>query len=182
MIRRGDTSGLEGILGAVWYQRHSPDSRVIVIPFERAATASLRLSRASRRRASSLDHRETVGITFGFLAGVLAFFQIALALGKPWGAASYGGGNPGVLPTRLRAVSAIFGFWLYPIVILFVLDASGVADTGLANGSRTEFWLWFLAGLFRLGTLANFASRSKTERVWVPVTLVLCCGILAVTV
>jgi hypothetical protein len=58
------------------------------------------------------------------------------------------------------------------------------ADTGLANGNQTELWLWVLAGLFGIGTLANFASRSKIERVWSSITLVLavCCGVLAVNV
>jgi hypothetical protein len=125
---------------------------------------------------------EVVGIIFAVFAGMLAVFQIALALGEPWGAASYGGTNPGVLPTRLRIVSAVFGFGVCPLATLFVLDASGVADTGLADGNHTELWLWVLTGLFGLGTLANFASRSKIERIWGPVTFILaiCCGILAV--
>jgi hypothetical protein len=33
--------------------------------------------------------------------------------------------------------------------------------------------MWFLTGFFTLGAIANFASRSKVERIWGPVTLVL---------
>lgn len=116
---------------------------------------------------------ETAGILFVVFAGALVAFQIALALGAPWGAASYGGSNPGILPTRLRVVSSIFGFAVYPFVILFVMDVSGVADTGLADGDQNELWLWVLTGIFGLGALANFASRSKIERIWGPVSLIL---------
>ncbi len=125
---------------------------------------------------------EAVGIVFAVFAGILAMFQIALAVGAPWGAASYGGGNPGVLPTRLRVVSAVFGIGIYPLAILFVLGASGVADTGLADGDSTEPWLWALTALFGFATMTNFASRSKIERIWGPVALIvaICCGILAV--
>lgn len=127
---------------------------------------------------------EAAGIIFAVFAGLFALFQMALALGAPWGAASYGGNNPGLLPSRLRVVSAVFGFVAYPLAILFVLNASGVVDGVLADGDQTELWLWVLAGLFGLGTVANFASRSKIERIWGPVTLVLtiCCAFLAVNV
>ena len=132
--------------------------------------------------ATSVERLETAGIIFSVFAGILVIFQIALSLGAPWGAASYGGRNPGVLPTQLRVVSAISGFGIYPLAILFVLDASGVADTGLADGNQTELWMWLLSALFGLGALANFASPSKIERIWGPVALILsiCCGFLAV--
>ena len=37
---------------------------------------------------------------------VAAGFQASLAVGAPWGAAAFGGGHPGVLPTSLRGTSA----------------------------------------------------------------------------
>ena len=33
--------------------------------------------------------------------------------------------------------------------------------------------MWVLVGFFALGTLMNLASRSKIERIWGPVSLVL---------
>ncbi len=127
---------------------------------------------------------EIAAIVFSLCAGVLGVFQIGLALGAPWGAAAYGGGNPGVLPARLRVVSAVAGFVLYPLAIVFVLDAADVADFGLADGTRTSLWMWILCGLFALGSLANFASRSKIERIWGPVALILaiCAAIIAIGV
>lgn len=131
-----------------------------------------------------MDIEIVAGVIFVILAVVMAAFQIALGLGAPWGAAAYGGSNPGVLPTRMRVVSAIAGFGVYPFIALFVADAAGVVDTGLADGGLTRVWLWVLAGLLAIGAVMNFASRSKIERVWGPVTLVMCacCIVLAIAI
>lgn len=128
-----------------------------------------------------MDLETAAGVTFAVLAVVLSVFQIALAFGAPFGAAAYGGSNPGVLPRRLRITSAIAGFGIYPFFTLFVLDAAGIVDTGLADGSQTRTWLWILTGLLVLGSLMNFMSRSKIERIWGPVALILagCSAVLA---
>jgi len=43
--------------------------------------------------------------------------------------------------------------------------------------------MWILTGLFTLGTLANFASRSKRERWWgfVSLTIAICCAVVALS-
>jgi hypothetical protein len=122
---------------------------------------------------------EIAAITAAVLIGVLTVFQIALALGAPAGAAAWGGSHPGVLPTRLRVASALVGVFFYPPIALLILDSGEVIDIGWAVSS---LWLWVLAGLFLLGTLANAASQSKVERIWAPVSLVLaiCCVAIAV--
>lgn len=124
---------------------------------------------------------QTSAVVGALLIVVLTVFQIALALGAPAGAAAWGGGHPGVLPTRLRIASGVVGVFFYPVVALFLLDVGGLIDTGLAEGDWTRWVLWILTGLFALGALANFASRSKIERIWGPVSLALavCCAILA---
>ncbi len=117
-----------------------------------------------------------VGIT------LITIFQISLALGAPAGGAAWGGRYPGVLPTRLRVASGFVGVFFYPVVVVFVLDAGGVVETGLADGSGARWFMWILAGLFTLGALANFASKSKVERLfWGPVALIIAvsCGIIA---
>ncbi|MGD2042796.1 MAG: hypothetical protein PVJ28_04035 [Acidimicrobiia bacterium] len=122
---------------------------------------------------------EIAAITAAVLIGVLTVFQIALALGAPAGAAAWGGSHPGVLPARLRVASALVGVFFYPPIALLILDSGEVIDIGWAVSS---LWLWVLAGLFLLGTLANAASQSKVERIWAPVSLVLaiCCVAIAV--
>ncbi len=127
---------------------------------------------------------EIAGIVAAILIAVLTVFQIALALGAPAGAAAWGGSHPGVLPTRLRVASGLVGVFFYPVVGIFMLDVGGLVDTGLAEGDWTRWTLWVLAGLFTLGALANFASRSKIERIWGPVSLglAICSVILALGV
>ncbi len=120
-----------------------------------------------------MDADQVAGLVFAAFAGVMTIFQVALALGAPWGAAAYGGTNPGVLPTRQRVTSGIAGFLLYPLIALFVADTSGLIVLGWTEG-QSSVWLWVLAGLFAIGTLANAVSRSSAERYWAIVTLGMC--------
>ena len=112
------------------------------------------------------------------LLAVLTVFQLALALGAPAGSAAWGGGYPGVLPTRLRVSSALVAIFVYPPMALVILDSGGAISIGW---DVNRLWMWVLTGLFALGTLSNFASRSRVERYWAPVSLVIaiCCAIIA---
>ena len=114
------------------------------------------------------------------LLAVIALFQLALALGAPWGSAAWGGQNPGVLPTRLRVASAVAGLVIYPLIGLLVLSAAGWLDIPFLD-ALGSLPMWILAALLGLGALANVASRSPRERIWGPVALALaiCCAILA---
>ncbi|CAN5872099.1 hypothetical protein BH23ACT4_BH23ACT4_01580 [soil metagenome] len=114
------------------------------------------------------------------LLGIIALFQIALAAGAPWGAASWGGRHPGKLPTGYRIGSAVAGLFFYPAVAAFILDRAGVVGDEPSGGGVAG--LWVLVGLFGLSTVINLISPSKMERIWAPVALVLtvCCVILAI--
>lgn len=107
-------------------------------------------------------------------------FQIALALGAPLGSAAWGGRHDGVLPTRLRVASGVAAVVMYPLIILLVLASAGLIEVVWLPGIG-KAGMWILTGLFTVGTVANFASRSKRERYWGPVSLVVavCCGIVA---
>jgi len=114
------------------------------------------------------------------LLGAVVVFQLALALGAPWGAAAWGGQHPGVLPTRLRVASAVVAVAVYPLVIALVLAAAGlIGDDWLPVDGTLAMWV--LAGLLTLGAVANFVSRSPLERRWGPVALTtaMCCAIIA---
>lgn len=115
------------------------------------------------------------------LLGIISLFQIALAAGAPWGAASWGGRHPGKLPTGYRIGSAIAGLFFYPAVAMVVLGAGGLLGDD-AVGSGGAAGLWVFAGLFGLSTVINLVSPSKVERIWAPVALVLavCCAVLAI--
>lgn len=121
---------------------------------------------------------ETAAVAAALLLAILALFQLALALGAPAGAAAWGGTHPGVLPARLRVVSAVAGLFFYPALGLIVLDSGEVIDIGW---DLAPVWLWSLTGFFAVGALLNFVSRSNVERIWGPVSLVIaiCCGVIA---
>jgi hypothetical protein len=122
-----------------------------------------------------------IAVVAATLLGVISLFQIALAAGATWGAASWGGRHPGRLPTGYRIGSAVAGLFFYPAVALVVLGAAGLLGDD-AVGSGGAAGLWVFAGLFGLSALVNLISPSKVERIWAPVALVLtiCCALLAI--
>lgn len=117
------------------------------------------------------------------LLAVVGVFQIALALGVPLGHAAWGGRHEGVLPTRLRAASGVAGVVIYPLIGLFVLASASLITAEWMPGTG-KAGMWVLTGLFTLGALANFASRSKLERYWGPVSIAIaaCCAIIAMRI
>ena len=104
-------------------------------------------------------------ISAGFLVAttsIVSIFQIALALGAPWGAYAYGGARVGKLPVGFRINSvvsagvmvAIAGHYLAQLgVFTPVLDSAG---NSVVN--------WVLVAFTCLGAIANNITRSKLER------------------
>jgi hypothetical protein len=97
---------------------------------------------------------------------VVVLFQLALALGAPWGAAAYGGRatqDDGGLPTRYRVASAgtvvvlMGALWL-------VLAAGAVISPTPLSGNVLGVGVWVLVGLFALNTVGNLAGRHPVER------------------
>ena len=107
----------------------------------------------------------STGIAALLLSG-MAGFQIALAAGAPWGAAAWGGTNPGVLPRGLRVSSAGSG-------LVYVLLAVAARSTLLPAQLRRRI-LTVASGGMVVGTVMNLASPSKIERtLWTPVAAAL---------
>jgi len=100
------------------------------------------------------------------LSGV-AGFQIALAAGAPWGAAAWGGANPGVLPRGLRVSSAGSG-------LVYILLAVVARSSTLMPAQLRRRILTVACGGMVVGTVMNLASPSKIERtLWTPVAATL---------
>jgi cytochrome bd-type quinol oxidase subunit 2 len=103
-------------------------------------------------------------------AGVIAF-QVALALGAPWGAYAMGGASPGRLPPAMRVAALVQAAVLGALAVV-VLSHAGLALPSLA---RAYPWLiWIAVAVSALSVLLNAITRSAGERrVWLPVALVL---------
>jgi hypothetical protein len=99
-----------------------------------------------------------------FACGV-GVFQLALAVGAPWGAAAWGGANPGVLPTSLRVGSGV--------AALAWGAVAGVSAGRLLGRVGRRRVLLGVAAYSTLGIAMNAASPSSVERaIWVPLTVV----------
>ena len=103
---------------------------------------------------------------------LVCLFQIALALGAPWGAYAYGGDRTGKLPVGFRinsvvsavVMAAISGHYLAQLgVFTPVLDSAG---NSVVN--------WVLVAFTGLSAIANNITRSKLERaVWAIPTILM---------
>ena len=119
-----------------------------------------------------------IGVVVAVGLLLIAAFQLALALGAPFGRAAWGGGSER-LPRRLRIASGVAVFaWLFAALV--VLARVGYEVPILSPGFA-RIATWVVAGILVVGTLANMASRSRLERaIWAPTSLVL--AILVVVV
>lgn len=104
------------------------------------------------------------------LLGLLALFQLSLALGAPLGRFAWGGQHR-VLPAGLRIGSAV-SILIYALIGVIAWDRVGAID--VFGEPFSEVAMWVVFGYFALGILMNAISRSKPERLtMVPVTIVL---------
>ena len=109
--------------------------------------------------------------------GVIAF-QLALALGAPWGAYAMGGAFPGRFPPTMR-VAALAQAALLAAMAGMLLSFAGVA---LPQWSDAPLWLgWGVVGFSAVSLVLNSITPSAGERrIWVPVAIVMLGSSLAV--
>ena len=110
-------------------------------------------------------------LVFAFAAGGVVAFQLALALGAPWGRYAMGGAFPGRFPPPMR-VAAVVQAILIALLAVAVLSAAGLVLPGLAAAAP---WLvWVAVVVSAMAVVMNAISRSAGERrIWVPVASVL---------
>lgn len=105
--------------------------------------------------------------SFTLLILVTAVFQLALAAGAPWGAATMGGRFPGRLPLAMRGVAIVSAAILVGFAAVVEVRA-GIIVPNWQPFTRTA--IWFVVGYCALGTLANAITPSRWERIiWLPV-------------
>jgi hypothetical protein len=107
-------------------------------------------------------------IIYTILSGIIILFQLCLAAGLPWGAASMGGKFPGKYPTKMRFV-ALINVLLLIFLTVIVLSSAKLILPQLNNFSSKAIWGVIVFSL--LGTILNTITPSKIERIWAPVIL-----------
>jgi cytochrome bd-type quinol oxidase subunit 2 len=121
----------------------------------------------------------TAAYVFSALTVVVVFFQLALALGAPWGEMAMGGKYPGRFPPQLR-VAALVQAVLLLSISLVVLVRSGLVLDALFEFSKSA--IWFVVAICMVGAVLNTITPSKKERMlWAPIAIVLlfCAAVVA---
>jgi hypothetical protein len=107
---------------------------------------------------------------FSAVVACVALFQLALALGMPWGAFAMGGAFPGQYPPAMR-VAAIVQMALLGLQAAVVLSAAGIV---LPAWQRVRWPIWLLVGFAAAGVVLNLITPSAGERlIWAPVAMAL---------
>ena len=108
---------------------------------------------------------------FGGLIAIVALFQLALALGAPWGEFAMGGAFPGVFPPAMR-VAALVQIVVLGAVALIVCVRAGLVLPRWREAAR---WLtWAIVALLAVGVVLNLITPSGMERlIWAPVAVLL---------
>jgi len=108
---------------------------------------------------------------FAASVALVVVFQLALALGAPWGRLAMGGAFPGVYPPAMR-VAALLQAAMLVATALVVLSRAGLVTPAWRRAPR---WLiWAVTGLLALGVVLNMITPSAMERlIWTPVSAVL---------
>jgi hypothetical protein len=110
-------------------------------------------------------------------AGVIAF-QLAMALGAPWGSYAMGGAFPGRFPAPMRIAAAVQAVVIGAIAVA-VLSAAGLVLRDLAIA--VPWLIWVAVVVSALALVLNAISRSAGERrIWIPVAAVMLVSSLVV--
>ena len=79
-----------------------------------------------------------LAVVFALVTGLVVAFQVALALGAPWGAYAMGGAFPGRMPPPLRVAALI------QALVLAALALIVLADAGLLDVPLLPDWPWLV--------------------------------------
>ncbi|MFT4797268.1 MAG: hypothetical protein ACJAYE_002415 [Candidatus Azotimanducaceae bacterium] len=117
---------------------------------------------------------------FGAFTGVTVIFQLALALGAPWGEWAMGGKFPGRFPLKMRVAAAVQMLLLIFLALIVMVRAEALFADYLSI-SRSA--IWFVVALFVVSSILNIITPSKKERMlWAPITIILLiCSLIVAT-
>jgi len=108
-------------------------------------------------------------IVYAILNLIVILFQLGLAMGMPWGAASMGGKFPGKYPPKMRFV-ALINILLLSFFTFVVMIESGLIISAFAL--YTSYLIWVIVVFSIIGVVLNTITPSKIERIWAPLALI----------
>ena len=114
---------------------------------------------------------EIAALIYLIATGAVVTFQLALALGAPWGSYAMGGAFPGRFPATMRA-AAIGQAVVLVLMAAVVLSRTGLVLPGWTAASR---WLiWVVVAFGATGVVLNAITPSAGERrVWLPMAFIM---------
>lgn len=124
-----------------------------------------------------MDLTRVAAVVFALATLGVVGFQLALALGAPWGAYAMGGAFPGTYPVRMR-VAAVVQAVILALVAVAVLSLAGLLP---APWGATPTWVaWVISAVLGVGLVLNLITPSAVERrIWAPVVAVmLACSVV----
>lgn len=124
---------------------------------------------------------DVAAIIYLALTVVAVGFQLALALGAPWGELALGGRYPGRLPPLMRAMAVVQAVIL-SLLALIVLSKAGLVLPEATTDSPNVAYIPVVIMAF--SAWMNINTRSVRERkVWAPVTIaMLVCALVVALV
>lgn len=121
---------------------------------------------------------EAAAVVFTAVTAGVVGFQIALALGAPWGAYAMGGKFPGRYPPAMRVAA------IGQAILLFLLGAIVLSTAGLAVPALSQALpslIWLVVAFSGVSVVLNTITPSAGERrIWVPVAVVMLVSSLSV--
>jgi hypothetical protein len=108
-------------------------------------------------------------LVFAALTTGVVAFQIALALGAPWGKYAMGGRSPGRFPPAMR-VAAVGQAVLLAVIAIVVLSDARLWLPQLAL--MFPWLIWLVVAFSAVSVVLNVLTPSARERrIWAPVTI-----------
>ncbi len=121
---------------------------------------------------------QLAALVYGAATVLVVGFQVALALGAPWGAYAMGGKFPGRWPARMRAAAIVQAVVLSALAAV-VWSRAGVAGSGLTT--RAPWSIWVVVAISTVALVLNLITPSAGERKrWAPVALAMLASSLVV--
>lgn len=114
---------------------------------------------------------EILAAIYALVTAGVVLFQLALAVGAPWGAYAMGGAFPGRMPPALRFAAVIQAIVLAGLTVVVLADA-GLLGVPIVHD--LPWLIWIPVAVSVMATVLNASTRSRGERrIWLPVAIVL---------